>query len=283
MVNPEEATSGPGGNGQTPRRANQEGEGAPANPEAGGAGAAAAVFDPVARLADAIECLIVELLDSDDSPPPSPPPGEAPMANPPTVAAPLPSPSSSPELPDRKSKQKTRTRPKQTGSAVGQGKERPNPTGPTAPLPQPHPADCPTGIIPGTRRRIFRDWGVEEPVRNGDILARHLEPEVRNIESESPPDKLLSSDAETVNAVQDDRPDVVSSDENEQKPPAMRNPSPGMQRFFDSLQTQRRLRRLSSHNDPGQNESNDVMRPSRLRSNIDTVRSQNQQQRHDET
>ena len=117
MTDPEPTTNGGGGSRRTPRRDNPGARGATEDAEARGTDVE--VFDPVARLAGAIERVIIDLIYGDDSPPPSPPPREAPGANPPSVAA-QPLPPSPRYRPEHKSGLNLVTKPKEIGAAAGQ-------------------------------------------------------------------------------------------------------------------------------------------------------------------
>ena len=80
-------------------------------------------------------------------------------------------------------------------------------------------------------------------------------------------DMQLSSDTDTVAASQ-----FGDQDENYDPRGAVGNStvdnSPSMRPFWESVATQRELRRLGSHNAQGQREEQNVVTPSRLRTRI---------------
>ena len=91
-----------------------------------------------------------------------------------------------------------------------------------------------------------------------------------NVSRESPPlnfEMTLSSDNETVAAVTDVNPDI-QMEQGAVGDTVNPNLSPSMRPFWESLSTQRELRRLGSYNAPGQAESRNTLTPSRLRTRL---------------
>ena len=128
----------------------------------------------------------------------------------------------------------------------------------TPPFSQPHSADRPVGRIQARRRVPTLDLNGDEAVTvennaqndaQNDVLAPYLQPAVRGIDSESPPDSFASSDTETIAAVDETRNET---DRN-------------------ANATERELRRLGPHNNPGNRESTSSVIRGRLRSNTYTV------------
>ena len=180
---------------------------------------------------------------------------------------------------------------------------RPKTTSYTAPRESPSStlllssSERPIGSVAPRRRRVINDDSGEEALplplplpereedsdedwRNRHNLGRYLRPEnanspnlrtrTFNVSRESPPmnfDMQLSSDNDTVTASQ-----FGDLDENDDPRGAagnrVTNNSPSMRPFWDSLATQRELRRLGSYNAQGQREDQDVVTPSRLRTRI---------------
>ena len=94
-----------------------------------------------------------------------------------------------------------------------------------------------------------------------------------NVSVESPPMNFnfqLSSDAETVEAIQPEEQENVENLEPRGAVGYNSNSdmSPSMRPFWESVSTQRELRRLGSYNAQGQREEQNVLTPSRLRTRL---------------